>query len=152
MFKSTTYTLYVNLSASQVRKRLKGYGFGVKDIQASDRNQALIIHTATGDHLRDLQALFSDTASSSSSDELQTPLENLPNFGPTTSRWLREIGVHSLDDLKKLGPVLAYHLVKQKQPRASLNVLWAMAAAVSGKEVAELTAEDRANLRALVED
>ena len=114
MVKSTSYTLYVNLSASKVRKRLKGYGFGVRDIQASDRNQALIIHTATGDHLRELEALFSDVAISSSKDELATPLENLPNFGPTSSAWLREIGVHSIADLKKLGPVLAYHLVKRK--------------------------------------
>ena len=147
MAKSTSYTLYVNLSASKVRKRLKGHGFGVTDIQASDRNQALIIHTATGDHLRDLQALFSDVASSSSSDELQTPLENLPNFGPTSSAWLREIGIHSIADLKKTGPVLAYHLVKQKRPTASLNLLWAIVAVVQGKEISELTESEKANLR-----
>ena len=54
-----------------MRKRLKGYGFGVRDVQAPDRNAALTLHTATGDHLRELQAFFSDVASSTSRDELQ---------------------------------------------------------------------------------
>ena len=52
--------LLVNLSASQVRRRLKGAGFGVRKVQSAGRGQALIIHTATGQHQRDLQALFRD--------------------------------------------------------------------------------------------
>ena len=58
--KTTTYALHVNLSASQSRKRLKGYGFGVRDIQATDRKQCVIIHTATGEHASDLESLFAD--------------------------------------------------------------------------------------------
>ena len=50
--------LYVNLSASQVRRRLKGHGFGVRKVHSDGKGQAVIIHTATGDHLRDLEALF----------------------------------------------------------------------------------------------
>jgi hypothetical protein len=60
MTKPTTEKLYVNLSASQVRKRLKGHGLGVKKVQAADRKQAVIIHTATGGHLRALESLFAD--------------------------------------------------------------------------------------------
>ncbi len=41
--------LYVNLSASQVRQRLKGFGHGVRKIQSAGKNRSLIIHTATGD-------------------------------------------------------------------------------------------------------
>jgi hypothetical protein len=52
--------LYVRLSASQVRRRLKGLGFGVKKVESADRNQAVIIHTATGEHLRELTAIFAD--------------------------------------------------------------------------------------------
>ena len=52
--------LCVNLGASQVRRRLKGYGFGVRKIFTDGKNRAVIIHTATGDHLRDLKALFQD--------------------------------------------------------------------------------------------
>jgi hypothetical protein len=52
--------LIVNLSATQVRRRLKGHGFGVRKIASEGRNRALIIHTATGEHRRDLEALFQD--------------------------------------------------------------------------------------------
>jgi hypothetical protein len=52
--------LYVNLSASQTRRRLAGHGFGVRKIRSNGRNQAEIIHTATGQHLRELRQLFSD--------------------------------------------------------------------------------------------
>jgi hypothetical protein len=68
MSKTTTYTLYVNLSASQTRKRLKGHGFGAKKVEAADRNQAVIIHTATGEHLQDLEALFADVLYSESKE------------------------------------------------------------------------------------
>ena len=52
--------LYVNLSASQTRRRLKGHGFGVRKIHSDGRNQAVIIHTATGQHRDELHALFAD--------------------------------------------------------------------------------------------
>ena len=52
--------LYVNLSASQVRQRLKGFGHGVRKVQSAGNNQALIIHTATGQHLKELKAVFGD--------------------------------------------------------------------------------------------
>jgi DNA transformation protein len=52
--------LFVNLSATQVRRRLKGHGFGVRKIASDGRNRAVIVHTATGEHRRSLEALFQD--------------------------------------------------------------------------------------------
>ncbi len=52
--------LYVTLGASQVRRRLKGLGYGVKKVESAGRRRAAIIHTATGQHLRELVALFQD--------------------------------------------------------------------------------------------
>ena len=52
--------LHVRLSASGVRRRLKGLGYGVRKIQSAGRNEAIIIHTATGQHLRELVALLQD--------------------------------------------------------------------------------------------
>jgi DNA transformation protein and related proteins len=52
--------LYVNLGASQVRRRLKGFGHGVRKVQSAGKNRAAIIHTATGAHLLELQAKFAD--------------------------------------------------------------------------------------------
>ena len=39
--------LYVNLSASAVRRRLKGHGFGVRRIEAAGKGRTVIVHTAT---------------------------------------------------------------------------------------------------------
>ena len=44
--------LFVNLGASQARRRLKGFGHGVLKVEAAGNNQAVIIHTATGRYLR----------------------------------------------------------------------------------------------------
>jgi hemoglobin len=57
--------LFVNLGASQTRRRLKGFGHGVRKVQSAGRNQAVIIHTATGRHLQELEAKFSDVRFSS---------------------------------------------------------------------------------------
>ena len=54
------YKLHVLLNASRVRKRLKGYGFGVRKVETAGIGEAVIIHTATGKHLEDLRALFGD--------------------------------------------------------------------------------------------
>ena len=65
------YRLYVNLGASQVRRRLKGFGHGVRRIQSAGKNRAVIIHTATGQHLEELEAVFGDVEVSSSEEDLQ---------------------------------------------------------------------------------
>jgi DNA transformation protein len=62
--------LYVNLSASQVRRRLKGFGHGVRRIQSAGKNRAVIIHTATGQHLEELEAVFGDVKVSPSEEDL----------------------------------------------------------------------------------
>ena len=63
--------LYVNLSASQVRRRLKGFGHGVRKVQSAGKNRAVIIHTATGQHLEVLEAVFGDVSDSSSEEDGQ---------------------------------------------------------------------------------
>jgi len=60
--------LYVRLSASQTRRRLKGLGYGVRKVESAGRQEAVIIHTATGEHQRELCALFADV--------IKTPEEN----------------------------------------------------------------------------
>jgi hypothetical protein len=52
--------LHVGLGASQVRRRLKGLGFGVRKVESAGRGEAVIIHTATGQHLRELRSIFQD--------------------------------------------------------------------------------------------
>lgn len=54
------YRLHVHLSASQARRRLKGYGFGVRKVESAGKQESIVIHTATGDNLRRLCGLFQD--------------------------------------------------------------------------------------------
>jgi hypothetical protein len=51
---------FVNLGATQTRRRLKGFGHSVQKVQSTGRNQAAIIHTATGRHLQKLENKFAD--------------------------------------------------------------------------------------------
>jgi len=51
---------YVEVSASEARRRLKGHGFGVRRVESAGKNRAAILHTAVGVHLRQLESLFHD--------------------------------------------------------------------------------------------
>lgn len=140
--------LYVNLAASQVRKRLKGFGHGVRKVESAGRHQALIIHTATGDHLDELEALFGDVATAHTPEALGEPVENLKNLGAATAAWLRAVGVHTVDDLRRIGPAATYTMVKQQQPQATTNLLWALAGGLQDKDSRQLSeAEKDALLR-----
>jgi DNA transformation protein len=139
--------LFVNLGASQARKRVKGFGHGVRQVQSADRNRATIIHTATGRHLRELESLFADVGFSNTETNLGQPIDNLPNLGQTSTTWLREAGIKTITDLEQFGPIVAYKLAKQKHPEATLNLLWALEAGLLGKNWRELSGEDKNRLR-----
>src|SRR3982751_2468693 len=99
--------LFVNVGASQARRRLKGFGHGVRKVQSAGRNQAAILHTATGRHLKELEALFADVGFSNTENDLNQPIDNLPNLGPITASWLRDAGIQTITDLERVGPVAA---------------------------------------------
>jgi hypothetical protein len=63
--------LFVNLGATQARRRLKGFGHGVRKVQSAGRNRAVIIHTATGRHLQELENKFADVGFFTRDDEAQ---------------------------------------------------------------------------------
>jgi hypothetical protein len=71
--------LFVNLSASQTRRRLKSFGHGVREVQSAGRNQAVIIHTATGQHARELELQFADVGFSANQGQPSEPKENPVN-------------------------------------------------------------------------
>lgn len=75
------------------------------------------------------------------------PIESLLNLGPKSGHWLREAGITTIAELERLGPVVAYRLVQQRQPRASLNLLWALAAGLKGMDWRELTEATKERLR-----
>jgi len=139
--------LYVNLPASQARKRLKGFGHGVRKVESAGRNQALIIHTATRRHLEELEALFDDVAIAGDLFDLGEPVENLKNLGATGAAWLRDVGIFTISELREVGPPAAYRRVAEHQPKTSLNLLWAIAAGLQDRDWRDLGDEEKNRLR-----
>jgi len=72
--------------------------------------------------------------------------ETMRNLGPVSAAWLRQAGIDTMAELKRLGPVVAFRMVKRRQPMASLNLLWALAAALADKDWLELTSVERLHL------
>ena len=75
------------------------------------------------------------------------PVESLVNLGPKSGQWLRDAGITTIAELGRLGPVAAYRLVKHRQPKASLNLLWALAAGLKGEDWRQLSDASKQQLR-----
>lgn len=80
------------------------------------------------------------------------PVESLRNLGPKSSQWLRDAGITTIADLEQLGAVAAYRLVKNRQPKVSLNLLWAIAAGLKEKDWRELPESTKQRLRKEAEE
>lgn len=79
----------------------------------------------------------------------QTPtpsLPALPGLGLRSVQMLHAAGIHSLDELRQLGAVAAYVRVKRSQSAASLNLLWALEAALTGQHWQAVAREHRTSL------
>lgn len=74
-------------------------------------------------------------------------IELLPNLGPVSAEWLRSCGIRTIADLTTLGPVHAWLLVRSKQPRVTLNLLWGLAAGLQDRNWKDLSAKEKEHLR-----
>ena len=79
-------------------------------------------------------------------------LDRLPQLGPRSRAWLRDAGITSEAALRQLGAVAAYWRVKQAQPRASLNLLWALEGALCGLDWRDVARERRTGLLLALDD
>lgn len=57
-------------------------------------------------------------------------IADLKNIGPKSQAWLNAIGVHNCADLQSVGPIAAYVILKQQGYPVTLNLLYAMQAAL----------------------
>ena len=78
---------------------------------------------------------------------MSADIATLANVGPVSAGWLRAVGIRTRDDLVACGPVAAYLAVRQAGFTASLNLLWALAAALDGRHWTALTDDEKAALR-----
>lgn len=77
------------------------------------------------------------------------PVSSLKNLGPSSERWLGELGVRTVGDLVAYGPLEAYQAMKRLRPReVSLNALYAMVGGLMGLHWTQLPPELKEELRA----
>ena len=79
-------------------------------------------------------------------------IADLPNFGPKSQQMLAQAGIHTLEQLREPGAVRAYVQVKRSGACSSLNMLWAMEGALSGRHWQEVAKHDRVSLLLELED
>ena len=79
-------------------------------------------------------------------------IDALPNLGPTSQAMLAAAGILEAGQLRALGSVAAYGMVKAVDPAASLNLLWALEGAISGARWQDVARNDRMRLLMQFED
>ena len=77
----------------------------------------------------------------------------MKNIGPRSREWLATVGIHSLEDVTRLGVVETYQRVKAAYPdKVTLNMLWGLQAALLDLPWNELPPDIKAELRKQVEE
>ena len=76
----------------------------------------------------------------------------LPNLGPVSARRLAEAGITSVATLRRLGAIEAWRRVRAHWPGASLNLLWALEGALTGRGWQEVARTERTRLLLALDD
>ncbi len=76
----------------------------------------------------------------------------LPNLGAVSARKLAEAGIGSVAALRRLGAVEAWRRVRAHWPGASLNLLWALEGALTGRGWQEVARTERTRLLLALDD
>ena len=79
-------------------------------------------------------------------------LAALPNLGPVSARRLAEAGITSVAALRRLGAIEAWRRVRAHWPGASLNLLWALEGALTGRGWQEVARTERTRLLLALDD
>ncbi len=74
------------------------------------------------------------------------------NLGPASARMLAEVSIMTLAQLRRIGAVAAYVRCRRANPRASLNLLYALAGALDGVHWQAVRRTRRLELLTAVED
>jgi DNA transformation protein len=77
--------------------------------------------------------------------DVQT-ISNLKGLGPRSQEMLARAGIFTVDQLRELGSVEAYVRTKRSNNGVSLNLLWALEAALSSVPWQQVAREHRTSL------
>ena len=75
----------------------------------------------------------------------------LPNIGPKSAAWLRQVGLRSLEDIAAVGAVGAFLKIKRAGFKPSLNLLYSLKGALIGCHGQQLPEDRRTQLLAELE-
>ncbi|MEZ5081133.1 MAG: TfoX/Sxy family protein [Thermoleophilia bacterium] len=79
--------------------------------------------------------------------------EGMRNIGPTTAKWLTEVGIDSPDRLRRVGAAEAYRMIKAWRPwDVTLILLWALEGAINDIDWIDVSPERRLELRREVDE
>jgi len=82
----------------------------------------------------------------------ESPLRSLPNLGPASERMLHAAGIRTPGDLRALGAVPAFLAVRRAGRKPSLNLLWALEGALSGRDWKAVAQHERTALLMQLDD
>lgn len=77
-----------------------------------------------------------------------TPVSRLRNLGPASTRWLEETDIFTAGDVRHLGVPLVMHILRQRGLPASMNLAYALEAAMQDRHWQDLSTEERDAIRA----
>lgn len=75
-----------------------------------------------------------------------TPVGELSNLGDVSAEWLGQVGINTFANLQAVGAVKAYLLVQALGEKPSLNLLYALEAALHGRHWLEVKREQKTAL------
>ncbi|CAE6940128.1 MULTISPECIES: TfoX/Sxy family protein [Pseudomonas] len=79
-------------------------------------------------------------------------LQQMKNLGKTSAQWLHASGIHSANDLRRLGAVSAYRAVRARGFRASKVLLYAIEGALLDVHWSQLPPTLKAELSGQLDD
>jgi len=78
--------------------------------------------------------------------------ENTSIGGPVTRGWLASIGVHDLNDVRRIGSIEIYRILKHAGKPVSLNLVYGLEGAILGVPWNKLPSEVKMELRRAVKE
>ena len=79
-------------------------------------------------------------------------ISKLINLGPKSEQWLQAIGVHTREDLQQIGAIDCYRILKAQGYPVTLNLVYAIEAALMDIHWTKLTTQQKQSLKQAIEE
>ena len=79
-------------------------------------------------------------------------ISKLINLGPKSEQWLQAIGVYTREDLQQIGAIDCYRILKAQGYPVTLNLVYAIEAALMDIHWTKLTTQQKQSLKQAIEE